>query len=418
LKHVALAATTLILLYTLRFWILRIRDLLEGWIRVPTIDPHDQVHQITDWPLISVLVPAHNEAAGIQECLRTVLDQDYPNFELVFVDDRSSDATFSLAAELLEGKPNCRLVQVSDLPGGWTGKCHALHEGMQHARGQWLAFLDADSKLHPRALRQCFALARRQRVSMITLSPRFLLESFWERALVPAFASVSCMLFPLSKVNDPNSPVASANGMFYLISREAYLRIGGHRDVRDLAVEDIGIGKRVKAMGMGLVFANGRNVLETRMYTNFRETVRGWMRILSASMNYEISLVLRLLAEHVVLSAPSLVVSIVIYSSLAGEVFPTFWFLLPAACLLAMAVVPCFFYRQLGVPVRYSGLLALGNFILVGSLAVMVKKIRCKDRLQWRGTTYNETLYEPTRLDPTSLDLYPASAPQVLEKAN
>ena len=105
------------------------------------------------------------------------------------------------------------------------------------------------------------------RVNMITLSPKFVLKSLWEKALQPTFISMSCILFPLPQINDPSSPVASANGMFFLISRYAYDKIGGHRDVKGLAVEDIGIGKRVKASGLGLLFAKGRHVMQTRMYT-------------------------------------------------------------------------------------------------------------------------------------------------------
>ena len=159
---------------------------------------------------------------------------------------------------------------------------------MQQASGEWLAFLDADSVLDRSALRECYREAFHQKVGMLTLTPKFVLKTFWEKALQPAFIAMSCILFPLGLTNDRSSKVASANGMFYLIKRYVYDRIGGHREVKGLAVEDIGIGKRVKAAGLGLLFANGRSIMRTRMYSDFNETVCGWIRILSASMNYEL----------------------------------------------------------------------------------------------------------------------------------
>jgi hypothetical protein len=259
----------------------------------------------------------------------------------------------------------------------------------------------------------------RKNVGMVTLSPQFIVKTFWEKALLPAFASVSCMLFPLSEVNDPESPTASANGMFYLISRSTYDAIGGHQEVKDLAVEDIGIGKRVKAAGLGLIFANGRKLLQTRMYTNFRETFNGWSRIISASMNYRLATVLRHFATHLLMSLPVLIMALYYYVPSARELWPSAWVFIPAVCLGSMAVVPCFYYRQLGVPSKYSAFLGLGNLVLVVAFGVMIKKILCRDALQWRGTTYNSNRYEPTRLDPVrspECAVRPSPHPTVLEE--
>jgi len=189
------------------------------------------------------------------------LEQDYPSYELILVDDRSEDLTASIAAELAKDIANFKVITVQKLSEGWTGKCHALDAGVRHASGEWLAFLDSDSSLDKSALRQCYQAAVKHKVNMVTLSPKFILKTFWEKALQPAFVVASSVLFPLPKVNDPASPVASANGMFFLISRYAYDKIGGHHEVKGLAVEDIGIGKRVKAAGLGLLFANGRYLL-------------------------------------------------------------------------------------------------------------------------------------------------------------
>lgn len=399
MNHLALILSSVVLLFVISFWLLRMRDMVQALLRVPDIDPLAEVTLPDAPPLISVIVPAHNEEAEIRDCLRSVLEQEYPMFELIVVDDRSTDNTASIAASMIRGRENCKIVSVDHLRPGWTGKCHALDVGVRHATGEWLAFLDADSRLHRSALRQCYHHAEGSQANMITLSPKFIMKSFWEKALQPTFAAMSCILFPLAQINDPASPVASANGMFYLISRHAYEKIGGHHDVRDLAVEDIGIGKRVKAAGLGLIFANGRRVLKTRMYTSLREIISGWTRILSASMNYELPTVLKFLAMNLLTSFPVMLAAMYFFMREAPLVWPHASFLLPFVCLVVMCAVLPLFYSKLGTPHRYCIFLALGNLMLIWVFLVIVKKILFKDALHWRGTTYHASRYQPTRLE-------------------
>lgn len=407
------------LLFETLFWAARARDLLESARGgVPVLDPDRNPGLSPDAPLISVIVPAHNEEAVIRECLESVLDQDYPRLELILVDDRSTDNTLAVAEQLARERGPFKIVRVTDLPQGWTGKCHALHAGVRQASGKWLAFLDADSTLHESAIRQCYCEAAATGVNMITLSPQFVMKTFWEKALQPTFAAMSCILFPLSRINDPASPVASANGMFYLISREAYERIDGHSDVKSLAVEDIGIGMRVKASGLGLIFANGRRLLRTRMYTNFSEIIRGWTRILSASMNYRIQRVVKYLGVHLLMSVPVGLLALYFYVPTAMTLWPDTWFVLPAILVLEITVVPPLFCGQMGAPKRLSCLFPLGNLMLIWVFVVIVKKILMNDALQWRGTTYHTNTYQPTRLNPLSSSLYSGSANSALEEVN
>ncbi|MFH0960863.1 MAG: glycosyltransferase family 2 protein [Pseudomonadota bacterium] len=350
-------------------------------------------------------MPAHNEEKMIKTCLESVIAQDYENLEIICVNDRSTDKTAEIVADLFHGRSNCKLISINDRPSGWTGKCNALHEGVQHSSGDWLAFLDADSRLHMSALRQCLDEALKRKINLVTLTPKFQLETFWEKALVPTFAAMAAIIFPLAKVNNPNSPVATANGMFFIISRFAYEKIGGHCNVKDLAVEDIGIGKRIKAAGMGLLFANGRNLLSTRMYSDFSQIVHGWTRILCAAMNYKISTVLRYLAMHILVSLPSFVLAVYLFAKPAMELWPNFWFVLPLVCGAQMVLTPCLFPDQLGAPRKYSVYIILGNLMLVWIFLVMLKKILFRDALQWRGTTYSYTRYQPKRLDPSQLEI-------------
>jgi chlorobactene glucosyltransferase len=402
LNHLLIAVAVAVLLFQVYFWGVGLIGLLQTLLWVPGIRPGGYRDASEDFPLISVIVPAHNEQATIEDCLRSVLEQDYPSYELILVDDRSNDLTASIAADLARDRSNFNIITVRELAQGWTGKCHALDVGVSHASGEWLAFLDADSSLDRTALRQCYQAALKHKVGMVTLSPKFIVKTFWEKALQPAFAVASSILFPLPKVNDPASPVASANGMFFLISRHAYDKIGGHHDVKGLAVEDIGIGKRVKASGLGLLFANGRYLLRTRMYTGFRATLDGWTRILCASMNYKVSTVVRHLAIHVLMSPFAAVFALYMLVPAAQRLLPTTWFVLPLILAFELLVVPPWFCSQLGIAKKYSVLMCLGNLFLIWTFAVMIKRILMKDALQWRGTTYETHLYQPKALNPAT----------------
>ncbi len=395
-----------ILSFILFFWLQRLYEVRQNQRWVPTLDPDAPVNLPDDPPLISVLVPAHNEEHAIEQCLQSIIDQDYPNLEIICVDDRSTDNTADLVARKFRGKNNCRLISIDQRLEGWTGKCHALHVASRFARGSWLAFLDADSSLHTRALKQCLNEALKRKINFITLTPKFLLGSFWEKAIQPTLASMAPILFPLDQVNDPKSPVATANGMFFMVSRKAYDQIGGHENVRDLAVEDIGIGKRIKAAGLGLLFANGRKLLFTRMYSGFEEVIKGWTRILSAAMNYRLSTALKYLPMHILVSLPCFLLAMNLYLSAAPQIMPVFWVVLPLACALAMTLASIGYFDLMGLPRHYSLYLSIGNLTLIVVHVIIVKKIFCKDALQWRGETYNTTRYQPKFLDPPSQEMW------------
>ncbi len=404
MDYIFIAIGSAVLIYIMFFWSSRMHEIADNAKWVPVLDPENVTFLPESRPLVSVVVPAHNEQDLIKICLESILDQDYMNLELICVDDRSADRTAEIVTKIFNGRSNCKLVTIKERLVGWTGKCHALHEGVKHSSGEWLAFLDADSSLQKTALRQCVSEALHRNINLVTLSPQFILKTFWEKALLPTFAAMAAILFPLSKVNDPRSSVATANGMFLVISRMAYEKIGGHCNVKDLAVEDIGIGKRVKAAGLGILFANGQNLLRTRMYSGFHQILDGWTRILCAAMNYRLSTVLKYLTMHVLVSLPVFVLATLLYSQPAMDLSPTFWFFLPLACLIQMIVASNLFFDQLGLPRKFSVYVALGNLMLIWIFAVMVKKIICRDALQWRGTTYQYTRYQPKYLDPSNLE--------------
>jgi len=241
-------------------------------------------------PLISVCVPARNEERNIRACVEAILKQDYPNLEVIVLDDRSTDSTPKILQDLLMESDSSlskqkrkrasafQIINGSDLPEGWAGKPHALYQASAYARGEWLCFIDADTFLTPETLSSCYVKAIETNVDMFTIMTFQILGSFWEKTVMPLVMTALSVGFSPRKVNDPNRKDAIANGQFIMIKRSTYDAIGGHESVKNNIVEDKAISEQVKWNGHRLIVADGMKVASTRMYTSLPEMWEGWTK--------------------------------------------------------------------------------------------------------------------------------------------
>lgn len=229
-------------------------------------------------PLISVCIPARNEERNIRVCVEAVLAQDYPNLEVIVLDDRSSDATPTILTDIAIRDSRLHSIIGSDLPKGWAGKPHALFQASALARGEWLCFVDADTFLSPTTLSSCYVKALETKADMFTIMTFQILGSFWEKTVMPLVMTALSVGFSPRKVNDPNKKDAIANGQFILIKRPVYDAIGGHASVKDNIVDDKAISEQVKWNGYRLIVADGIKLVRTRMYTSLPEMWEGWTK--------------------------------------------------------------------------------------------------------------------------------------------
>jgi chlorobactene glucosyltransferase len=229
-------------------------------------------------PLISACVPARNEERNIRRCVEGILNQDYPNLEVIVLDDRSTDGTSEILYRFATQNDKLHILSGSDLPPGWAGKPHALYQASASARGEWLCFIDADTFLAPETLSSCYNKAIETQADMFTIMTFQILGSFWEKAVMPLIMTALSVGFSPRKVNDPTTKDAIANGQFILIKRSVYDAIGGHESVRDSIVEDKDISIQVKSNGYRLVIADGMKLARTRMYTSLPEIWEGWTK--------------------------------------------------------------------------------------------------------------------------------------------
>ncbi len=243
-------------------------------------------------PLISICIPARNEENNIRNCVESALRQDYPNIEVIVLDDRSTDATLTQLAGIASRDSRLLPISGTDLPEGWAGKPHALFQASAVARGEWLCFVDADTFLAPQAISSCYVKALETRADMFTTMNEQILGTFWEKVVMPLVMTALSVGFSPRKVNDPNSRDAIANGQFIMIRRTVYDAIGGHEKVKDQIVEDKAISEQVKWNGHRLIVADGMKVIRTRMYTDLPSMWEGWTKNIYLGLSGQPSLLL------------------------------------------------------------------------------------------------------------------------------
>jgi glycosyltransferase involved in cell wall biosynthesis len=228
-------------------------------------------------PQASVIIPARNEETCLAACLHSLSEQTGVNFEIIVVDDGSTDRT----QEIAESFSQIRVVRANALPPGWSGKVNAVEAGASQARGSWLLFTDADTVHLPGSLARAIAEAETNRAALLSYSPEQEVHSFWEKAVMPVvFAELACSFRPTA-VSDPKSAAAAANGQYLLISRAAYDAVGGFSPLATSLLEDVAMARAVKASGRKIFFRYAPDAVRTRMYRNFVELRDGWTKNLA-----------------------------------------------------------------------------------------------------------------------------------------
>ncbi len=363
-----------------------------------------------DAPLISICVPARNEEKNIRRCVESLLAQTYPNFEVIVLDDRSTDSTpqilekllrtdsnvsrrWSESLETFESASRLRVIHGSDLPSGWAGKPHALTQAAAAARGEWLCFVDADTFAAPEALASCYVKALETKADLFTILTFQVLGTFWEKVLMPLVLTAMSVGFPPRRVNDPKKRVAVANGQFILIKRAVYEAIGGHERVKDQIVEDKALAEQVKWNGYRLIVANGFSMARTRMYTNLREMWEGWTK--------NIYLGLRDTPSMLLLGAFGATLALI--AALFLPLWPllgVFWFLKGGGWLAISVIVKSLIVwgallwaraavsRGLGISRLYALTVPIGAGVFAAIMLASAWKVLSGRGVTWKGRQY------------------------------
>ena len=340
---------------------------------------------------LSVIIPARNESAQIGTVLGSVLASTYAPLEIIVVDDRSTDDTALQVSQLAATDARLRLVPGRALPRGWYGKPWACQQGADAATGDVLVFIDADTRHHPELMARAIAMLQQSKADLLTVAPRQLVVSFWERVIMPQVWVMLGVRYHPSSVNKAKRAWGViANGQFMMFPRASYTAIGGHAAVHGEVVEDLAMAQRVVALGKKLYFAFAYDLMETRMYQNLRQVVDGWSKniFIGARISLGRNPVLRFLAPLLLLfnAAFWLVPPILLALALAGQAPALF---APAAIATGLSV---FFWSLVSfgmqAPLWYGLLYPLGAAMFLWILARSAW--RGTRQVEWRGRVYDE----------------------------
>jgi len=343
-----------------------------------------------DPPRVSVIVAAKDEQAVIETCVRTMLRQDYPNFELIVCNDRSRDNTAAIVQRIAAEDSRVRLVNIEHLPEGWCGKNNAMQTGIAASDGEWICMTDADCRQTScRTLSTAMQHALDTRADLLSVLPTLKMRGFWENVVQPVCGGVMMIWFHPDKVNSPRHPNAYANGAFMLMKRSAYDRIGTHAAVRDRINEDMHIAARVKQAGLALRVVRNRGLYLVRMYTSLGGILRGWGRIFYGTFGTlkRLSISLAMLAIMGLMPY----VAAVLGFSLAATGNGVWWLALGIVGVAAAATqvsVIFRFYRLIEARKWLAWTYPLGASMAILSVCIAISKLRRGAKVTWRGTSY------------------------------
>jgi len=324
-------------------------------------------------PQVSVIVPARNEETSLPACLGSLVAQAGIPFEIIVVDDGSTDRTHQIAASI----PGVRVIEPGPLPAGWTGKNNAVVAGAREAKGKWLLFTDADTVHKPDSLARAVTEADANHADLLSYSPEQEVRGFWERAVMPVIFAELARKYPPSQVSDFSKNLAAANGQYLLISRAAYDAVGGHAAVAQSLLEDVALARAVRDASMRIRFRYGGDAVRTRMYRGFRQMREGWTKNLILLFPNAVPLALLRLLEFLFVIV-CLVIAIAIIQS--GDWRHSVIFFIPLVLTLMRIATAHFSWS--------SNVLGIFGLPVFSYLLLRSKVSYASGRIVWKGRTY------------------------------
>lgn len=332
------------------FWSLRGATILSATHSASSLEP---------FPRVSIIVAARNEEDALPAALESLLALDYPDYEVVLVDDDSRDHTGAIAEEWA-GKPSAKgrlkIIHNKTLPPGWNGKVHALHLAANAASGEWVLATDADMVFHPSILRVAMPFAFEHGVHFLSIVPEFEFGPFWEKVVLPSFTFLISSFFPLRLVNNPQSSCAIATGAFILMKREELNTLGGYARLKKVVIEDVRLAQLFKRNGRRIYLAASRGLFHTRMYSSSGEMFEGLSRSAFEATGFSVpkALAIVLLGNLLgVFPFIALIIRVVHDSGFSGPGLrdPSLFVSLMACAVASLVYLP--FIRNSRVPVLY-----------------------------------------------------------------
>ena len=349
-------------------------------------------------PRVAVLVPARDEATMLPLTLPPLLAQQYPDYEVLLIDDGSTDGTVAVAARFASGR--LRIVSAGDKPEGWAGKMHALQRGVETVFSgdagsppAWILLTDADIRHPPSSIASLVAKAQRGGYDLVSVMARLSTAGAWERLLIPPFVYFFHLLYPFRAVSLRSSQMAAAAGGCVLVRAQALLHAGGFAAIRGALIDDVALARLLKGRRRRLWLGLDPEIESVRRY-DFRDLWRMVARSAFVQLGYRYwSVPLVMLGLGFFFAGPSIVVPTSVVALLLGVRGPAVWAALAfgaAAMLLeTLAILPWVRHHRIPRPIAWSLTFPLAA-LLYGAMTVG----SAWDHLRGRGSAWKGRGYE------------------------
>jgi len=251
---------TVIMIGIIVGWIFLIKSMLKSFKETPYLERFEKIKH--DYPKVSVILPARNEEDFLAKCLDTLVDQDYPNYEIIVIDDSSQDSTGNIIIEYANKYSKIIPVSAKPKPEGWMGKNWACVEGYKKSTGDLLLFTDADTKHSKNVITLVVDHLESNKLEALTVIPRLVTLDFWTNITLPMISTFLHTRFSAIRVNDPTKKTGYFFGSFFIINKKTYEKIGTHEGVKQEIIEDGALGKKVKENGHKMKMVRGERFIE------------------------------------------------------------------------------------------------------------------------------------------------------------
>ena len=348
------------------------------------------IHAADRAPLVSIVLPARNEARNIEACVRSILTTTWPNVELFVVNDNSTDGTGDIARRVAAGDARVTVIDAPPLADGWFGKQWACHQAVQRARGGHLFFTDADTRHSPELLARMLGAMRARGAAMLSVAGLQLAETFWERLIQPQVFTLIMMRYgSVERMSRSTNPLGKiVNGQCFVVTRAAYDRVGGHAAVRDNVAEDLRLAQEVTRAGESVQMVEGPDFIKTRMYEGLGELMRGWGKNVYAAGRDTVRLgpfgqkVLR--ATYPIPPLWNVVPFVAAVLALAG-VLPASVLWWGLTCYVAFGLFELVVMAVSRVPLWYAALHPLAGVMM---FVLFARAAWRGQRVEWKGRNY------------------------------
>jgi chlorobactene glucosyltransferase len=335
-------------------------------------------------PLISILVPARDEEANIEACVRSLLSLNYPHFEVIVLDDRSADDTYGILCRLRDQDGRLRVLIGAELPADWYGKPFACWQMAQAAQGEYLLLTDADCEFSPDALLMALGAAQEHQADLVSLVPDLRAEGFWEKLIIPLQYFIIFAFLPTFLIRRTPYPwFAAANGAFLFLKRETYFAVDGHRAVRQQLAEDVKFAQYIKRQGKTLWYGDGSRTYGVRMYHGLGEIWAGFSKNIFPAFSRNVFLL-----AGVILMLLNVLVLPILWT-VGGWISGAGWAWLPLTSYFSLAGV------RLGLTARFGR--DTGEYALLNPLAwavvIGIAVNSAYQSLSGRGNAWKGRLY-------------------------